>query len=110
LPGSDEQELGAEAGGPNPMLAPGGGAPPGAPPGGMPGGMPMGGTPMGGPPGGPGMGGGVAMGAEQKPEQPEQKQKGNKGILPVPTPDDIKKYDLEIQTYDAEMDREERGY
>ena len=91
LPGSEEKELGAEAGGPNPMLSPGG--PPGMPP---PGGMPM--------VGGGGLPGGVAMGAEQ---QPPQKKNKKGGLLPVPTPDEIKKYDLAIQTYDSEQDVEE---
>lgn len=104
LPGSEEKELGAESGGPNPMLAPGGaGGPPGVPPGGLPGGPPMGGPAgMGAP------GGAVAMGAEQQPpEAAAQQKKGKGGLLPIPTPEEIKKYDLEIQTYDAEQDTEE---
>lgn len=97
-----EQELGAEAGGPNPMLAPGGmpagppgmPGPAGTPPGGLPGGGPMGGAPpMGGPPGG------VAMGAEQK-----------QASLPIPTPEEIKKYNMQILSYDAEQDAEEIDY
>lgn len=90
LPGDDQQpEIGTEPGGPNPMLSPPGavGAPPGAaaPP----------------PPAG-----GVAMGAEQKPAE-QKPSTGKKSLLPMPTPEDIKKYDLEIQDYDAELDHEE---
>ncbi len=87
LPGPDEKEIGAEPGGPNPML---GDDPTGAPPAGDPmGGAPMGNEPMGGGPGGPPPMAGTGM------------------EIPDASDEDIKKYDLEIKDYAKEMDREE---
>lgn len=103
-PGGGAEELGGEAGGPNPMLGPpgdpaaGGGAPP--PPGGA--------APPPGPP---------AAGAE---EDPKGNAAGNAAggplgkaknpdaqPLPEPTDDEIKRYDLEIKDYSLEKDEEE---
>lgn len=96
-----EPEIGAEPGGPSPMLGPGmpgemPGAPPGMPPGAppamppeMPGGMP------GAPP---------AMASEEGPP------KLSAPALPEPELEDIKKYDLEIQNYAKEQDTEEIDY
>jgi len=95
-PGQGETELGAEAGGPNPMLGPEG-APP--PEGGMPGQEgdmsgqegDMSGQP-------PEEGGGAAPEGGVSP-----------GGVPLadPTNDEIKQYDLEIQGYAKEIDHEE---
>jgi hypothetical protein len=96
-----ETEMGAEAGGPNPMLAPPGG--PGGP-GGMPGGMAGG-------PGGMPSGGITAMSQEGPPEAPQPGQEqGQETTLPDAEPDDIKKYDLEIQNYAQDQDHEEIDY
>jgi hypothetical protein len=98
-----ETEMGAEAGGPNPMLSPPGGGPPG-----MDGGM--GGMPGGGP---PGMGGGMPGGGQMAMSQegpPEAPQPGQEATLPDAEPDDIKKYDLEIQNYAQDQDHEEIDY
>jgi hypothetical protein len=53
---------------------------------------------MGGPPPMPG-GGMVGMGAEQQPQPEKGAKKGKAGLLPKPTDDDIKKYDLPTQTH-----------
>jgi len=97
------QEIGAEPGGPNPML----GGPPGA--GGAPGGPPPGGPPLGGPP----PGGGLAAQSPPEAESPS----GAPGPKPPegapmaePDEEDIKKYDLEIQDYEAEQDIEDIDY
>jgi hypothetical protein len=86
IPGSDEQEMGTEVGGPNPMLgneptSPGGQQPP--------------------PPGG-----------EQPPPGGQPQPPAGSGAAPIPnaSPEEVKKYDLEIQSYDLEMDAEERDY
>ena len=88
LPGPDETELSGEAGGPNPMIGdePDGGQegmPPMPPEGGMD--MPQGGE--------------------------EAPQAGNKYSgtmpLPVPTEEDIRKFNLDIKDYASEMDEEE---
>ena len=106
-----ETEMGAEGGGPNPMLAPDGGM------GGMPGGT--GGMPGGGPPPGPGgMPGGeptINMSQEGPPEPPPQGQQGQPQkqsgpALPKAEIEDIKKYDLEIQNYAKEQDIEDIDY
>ena len=81
-PGTTEPQMGTQVGGPNPMLPPEGGAPPGGmPPEGMP--------PQEKPPEGP------QAGAPQGPP------------LGNPTEEEIKKYDLEIHNWSAEMDQEE---
>ena len=99
LPGPDEQQVGSEPGASPPMLGgmpgeggstgepPMGEPPIGEPPMGAPGQPPMGGSPMGPP---PGMGGGAAI------------------TLPEPEDDELRKYDLEINDYEREMDQEER--
>lgn len=89
VPGQGETEMGAEPGGPSPMLGP---------------------TP---PPGGPpDMGGGGAPPPGMPPEAPSFKTEPSQGggqVIPIPEPseDDIQKYDLELQSYDMEIDREE---
>jgi len=102
MPGEGEQEIGSQPGGPNPMLEPDVGAPPmgGAPP--MPGG---------------GMGG-PAFSNDGPPqlndsENGESQEDGNrtaKILLPDPTEDDLKKYDLQILNYSKEKDEEEIDY
>lgn len=89
IPGQGEQEMGAEPGGPNPMMAPGG-----APPGGPPGAPAPGGPPM--PP--PDDQGGDEPGMMPPAGQAEP--------LPEPSEEDIIKYDLEILDYEREMDDE----
>lgn len=83
-----EAEMGTDAGGPNPMLGPDGAKPPeGEEP-------PEGVAPPEPPTGGPG--------SDGKPKG------GGKGMtLPEPEDEDIKKYDLELQDYSRDMDREE---
>lgn len=130
LPGPSETEVGTEPGGPNPELGmdqggaggmppqggPGGGMQP--PPGGAPQGMrkymgtgdeqnPMGGggDPMGGDP----MGGAPTQGGPQGPQQgPPPANSG--AVLPKPSDDEIRKYNLEIKDFESEMDEEEIDY
>jgi len=94
----DGQEIGSQPGGPSPMLGGDAGAG-GAPPGGAP----------------PG-GGGLGLAAEEPPEaggptgaKPEKTDTGGKP-LPDPSDEDIVKYDLEIQDYEAEQDVEDIDY
>ena len=91
-PGSSDPQMGTETGGPNPMLPPEGGAPPG-----------------GAPPGGPPPGGMPPMPPQDK--EPEGAPGGAAGSNSAPLADaseeEIKKYDLEIHNWSAEMDREE---
>jgi len=90
VPGADEKEIGSEAGGPNPMLSPEGGNPPAAQGQESPQGQ------------GQGQGGEAPQG-----EQPPQ----NGGVaIPEPENSDIKKYDLQIHSYDQEQDKEEIDY
>jgi hypothetical protein len=99
LPGQGEQEIGAEPGGPNPMLGPGG-APPGGP-GGMP---PPGAPPAGGPaPGGPPLPP-PPQGADAPGMLPPTEQ-----AKPLPKFSDVDaiKYDMEIQDYESEQDVED---
>jgi hypothetical protein len=92
-PGQDETELGAEAGGPNPMLSPEGQPPEGA---------------EGSPPD-QGMEPPPEGGIDQPP--PENQPKSNQGTpLGEPTPEEVKLYDLEIQGYSKEQDHEEIDY
>lgn len=84
VPGPGETEIGAAAGGPNPMLGPdptmgGMGTQPPMPQGNLPGMPPM-------------------------PPPPTQKPKQN---LPEPAPEDLKRYDLDIQNYELDQDEEE---
>lgn len=105
VPGDGENELGAEAGGPNPMLGP-----EGAPPGGPGGGAPPG--PEGPQPPGPG---GEMPGAPG-PQPPDQQQgggapqTGGASALPDAEQEYIKKYDLEIEDYASQVDEEEIDY
>lgn len=94
-PGEDENEMGTEPGGPNPMLGPEAGGTP----------------PMGGPLPGPvpGPGGAPSPGGPPMPPPPD-KQMGQGGVIPKATPEEIKKYDLEIQNYDLEIDVEPVDY
>lgn len=104
IPGQGETEMGAEPGGPNPMLPPGGGPGPGmGPPPGGPGGEPPapGGAPIpGGPPMPPPPSGGAAM----------MPPAGQAKPLPDPSDEEILKYDLEIQDYDADQDAQDIDY
>jgi hypothetical protein len=81
VPGDNAQEIGAQPGGPNPMLSPG-----------DQGGQPQ----LPAPEEGGGQGG----------ETPESGAPAG-ASLPDPTPEDIRRFDLGIQTYSAEQDREE---
>ncbi len=97
IPGPNEQEVGSEPGGPNPMLAPEqGGAQPGQPP--M---QPQGMPPMG-----------------MKKYMDGDDQEGNKiqgkppvsgsgNALPDPSDEDVKRFDLDIKDFEKEMDEEE---
>ena len=91
-PGENETEMGAEAGGPNPMIGPEGMPPEGEvpPEGEMP---PEGEVPP----------EGVTPPEETAPE-------GGEELLPEPDKEDIKKYGLEIKSYAKEQDKEERDY
>jgi hypothetical protein len=112
MPGQGELEMGAEAGGPSPMLGPEGAPPPGGMPGapGMP--PPEGGAPgpEGAPPAPPieapkaGMEGGAPAPPAGAPPAPAAKP------LAEPSKEDIKKYNLEIQDYEAEQDAEDVDY
>lgn len=108
IPGQGEQEIGVQPGGPGGMLEPGmGGPPPGGPPPGGGGGMP--GAPPAfadfeGPPPMPGGGQPPPQGPDQGPPKPPQ---SNAMALSDPSPEDIKKYDLDIQNYARDMDEED---
>ncbi len=84
-PGEGEQEIGAKAGGPNPMLGPE--------------------TPP------PAMGGAPAFTSDEGPPAtptPEKSPNDSGGTpLPEPAEEDIKKYDLEIQDYSRDQDFED---
>lgn len=104
IPGQGEQEIGAEPGGPNPMLGGGAG---GQPPAGMPG-MP---------PGAPGAGGGPPVFQKDEPtlggeeEAPSMMPPEGQGQpIPDPSEEEVQKYDLEIQDYEAEQDEEDIDY
>ena len=90
VPSDDDQsqELGADAGGPNPMLGPDGAPQPD----------------QGQPPEGPAPDQGT-----QNP-QPDASNGAQAAPIPDASTKDIKKYDLQIQTYSSEMDREEIDY
>ncbi len=110
VPGQGENEMGAEPGGPNPMLSPPGG--PGGPPPGAPPGGPEGAPPPGAPPGGgmppmpppPTPDSGSPPGGDMMPPA------GQSQPLPDPSEDEITQYDLEIQDYDADQDEEDIDY
>jgi hypothetical protein len=82
-PGANEPQMGSESGGPNPMLPPEDGS---APPQDNASGPPQDNT------------SGPPTGNQPKQEGPP---------LAEPSEEEIKKYDLELQNYSAEMDREE---
>jgi hypothetical protein len=88
MPGPGEQELGTEAGGPNPMLGPEGQQPP----------PPEEGSDPNAPPGTPPM-----------PNQPPPTNGGGTPpmVLPEPNEEEVKKYDLDIQDFAKEQDIEE---
>lgn len=108
IPGPNETEIGSEPGGPNPMLSassepnvsPAGPSPEGmSQPQGMPPleGMPAGAT-------------GMRKYMDDEGQQPTENGppiSGSGNILPDPSPEDIKKYDLDIKDYEKEMDEEE---
>jgi hypothetical protein len=98
LPGPSDTEVGTEPGGPNPMLAPeqpaeaGPPGPPAPPPG-----LPAGAT-------------GMRKYMDDDTEAPAQGQPpvaGSGNVLPDPSEEDIKKYDLDIKDFEQEMDEEE---
>lgn len=94
LPGPNETELGTEPGGPNPMLAP------------NPQQLPAPELP----PGAAGMrkymdDGNQDPNPQQQTQPPPAAGSGN--VLPQPSEDEIKKYNLDIQDYEQEMDEEE---
>lgn len=102
LPGPNETEIGSEIGGPNPNLAPpdqinAQQAPPqGAPDAGMP-------------PNAIGMRK-YMNGDDDQPDQPEQPKQpvaGSGNILPMPSEEDIKRFNLDIQNFEKDMDEEE---
>lgn len=95
LPGQNEQEIGAQPGGPTPNLGPGGMPPPGGQP---PGEMPPGGEPPA--PTGP-------TGPPMPPPPDMLPPSGQAKPLPTPSEEDIIKYDMEIQDYESEIDVEE---
>ncbi len=106
LPGPDDQEIGTEPGGPNPMLGaeqpmPGGQPPPmgGQPP-------TPGAPPAGAPPGAQGMR--KYMDADGGGEEADPAAIGSGNPLPEPTEEDIQKYDMEIKDFAQEMDDEEQ--
>ncbi len=100
MPGQGEQEIGAQPGGPNPMLGPGGG--PGGPP-------PEGGAPPAGgaappPPGGPPLPPPPQTGGDAPGMVPPA---GQAKPLPKFSDKEAVKYDMEIQDYESEQDVED---
>jgi hypothetical protein len=97
LPGPDDMEVGVEPGGPSPMLGP---DPSGEQP------------PAGGPPAGPqGMRKFMDDGGEDPTmgmPQGEPPVSGSGNVLPTPSEEDIDKYNLEIKSFESEMDEEEQ--
>lgn len=95
LPGPNDTELGTEPGGPNPMLGP---EPQVSPAG------PEMGTPI--PQGAPAMR--KYMDEDEDIQQSQETPMAGSGnLLPEPSQEDIKKYNLDIQDYEKEMDEEE---
>jgi hypothetical protein len=84
VPGQSETEMGAQAGGPSPMVAPGGE-------------LPAGGEPP--------VGGGEAPAGGEAPTPAAAA--APVAALANATPEEVKKFDLEIQTYASEQDRED---
>lgn len=91
VPGVDPhpgQEIGAEAGGPNPNMAP-----------------------EGEPPADPSQMGGQGEQPQDQIEPPKDERPDSSGrALPIPSKEDIAKYDLEIQDYGVEQDQEDIDY
>jgi hypothetical protein len=93
-PGPNEPEVGAEPGGPNPMLAPDVSA--------------TGDTPVA-PPNVIGMRKYMNDDSEQGPKNPTQKPiSGSGNALPDPSDEDIRRFDLDIKDFEKEMDEEEQ--
>lgn len=86
MPGQGEQELGSEAGGPNPMLSPGGDQPP------------------------PEENGENSNPPTEPTSDKDQTMNPSGVSLPDPSPEEVKKYDLEIQGYSKEQDLEDIDY
>jgi hypothetical protein len=84
VPAEDETEIGAESGGPNPMLAPDNAPPP--------------------------EGGQAPEGVATPPQEGQPTGQPNAQPLPDPTGEELKKYDLQIQTYSREQDVEDIDY
>ncbi|RDJ35600.1 MAG: hypothetical protein DWQ19_12345 [Crenarchaeota archaeon] len=82
-PATGEEQMGAEAGGPSPMLGPEGEPDTGKPEDQVP---------------------------QEQPEQGMSQPQGKGEALPEPSPEELKRYDLEIQSYSQEVDREEIDY
>lgn len=107
LPGPDDMEMGVEPGGPSPMLGPDAPPQPGQPPAAPPP-----------PPGGP-QGMKKFMDAEEDGEDPAagamatspdrgpNPMSGTGNPIPEASEDDIRKFNLDIQTFEKEMDEEE---
>ena len=100
IPGADsggQGELGAEAGGPGMSPDP------------MAGGDPMAAA-AGGGAGAPPPPTATASGADETPDADPNSKAPEGANIPEPEADDIKKYDLEIQDYESEQDREDIDY
>jgi hypothetical protein len=120
IPGDEEQnkqELGTDPGGPNMMPSPEGMPPEGMPPEGMPpeGMPPEGMPPEGMPPEGMPPEGMPPEGMPPEGMPPEQGAEGkfakkSSSMIPKPSEEDIKKYDLEISNYSSEQDQESIDY
>lgn len=84
VPGESEQEISAETGGPNPLLGPEEQQPNEMP--------------------------NPEMSNNEPNDQPVEEPKQDLDVLSQATSDEIKKYDLEIQNYESEMDHEDIDY
>lgn len=98
VPSAGETEMGTQPGGPSPMLTPDQSGQNG-PPGGQP---DQGQQP-------PEQGSGMPSHNDQQNQQPQQQGGGGKNFRPLakPSRDEIKKYDLGIEDYSSEQDKEE---
>lgn len=92
VPGAGEQQMGAEAGGPSPMLGPEGPPDTGKPEDQAPGAE------------------GPEEGGSPAPKQPAPTGGSSGTALAEPEPEELRRYDLEIQSYGQEMDREETDF
>jgi hypothetical protein len=108
LPGASEDEIGTDAAGPNPMLGGGMGGPPGAAPPIPDAGMAGAGGPAGATPAAAGMppagGAGPSLVSGRGKDDDVTVNFGD------PDPEDVKRYDLDIQDYAQEMDIEDIDY